>query len=169
LSHTDAKAGDTLQFHPVEVLCPANGDLNALLKRLAEKLLPLLGQNRLGLFCASGTIPVALQLSQIEDILNLLFIHAKDQMQPGGMAILQTAHFRFPGRTYTNSQGEIVSHVGLTFRYRANANGSSERLLQDIGSSIEEIGGLVDFDCSSPHTKIQIYLPAAAQSELLQA
>jgi hypothetical protein len=151
------------------MLCPVNGDLNVQLKQLAEKLLPLLGQNRLGLFCASGTIPIALRLSQIEDILNLLFIHANKQMQPGGMAILQTAHFQIPGRSYSNSQGEIVSHVGLTFRYRAHANGPSDRLLQEIGSSIEEIGGLVDFDCSSPHTKIQVYIPVASQSELLQA
>jgi hypothetical protein len=98
--------------HP-EVLDQASGSFNALIKQSAERLLPLLGERiHLRSFCATGLSPVVISPTQIEDILGRLFVKAREEMQPGGLVLLQTAHS-------TNPSGSYPSHVVLTLRYMA--------------------------------------------------
>lgn len=87
----------------------AGGSLNALIKRSAEKHLPLLGEQiRLRSFCASSPFPVVISSTQIDDILARLFTQARQEMQGGGTILLQA------------TRGKIGSSVVLTFRYTAH-------------------------------------------------
>jgi len=87
---------------------PADGSLNALIKQSAERLLPLLGDDiRLRLFCVSHPFTTVISLAQIEDILERLFIQAREEMQAGGTILLQA------------TRGKIGSSVVLSCRYAA--------------------------------------------------
>jgi hypothetical protein len=88
---------------------PTGGSLNALIKQSAERLLPLLGEDiRLRLFCVSHPFPTVISLSQIEDILERLFIQAREEMEAGGTILLQA------------TRGKIGSSVVLSCRYAAD-------------------------------------------------
>ena len=143
---------------PGEGFHPASGNLNALLKESAEKLLPLLGhQIRLRLFCASDVFPVVMHPSQMDDILGCLFVKAKDDMQTGGTVLLQTG-------------GEIGSHVVVTFSYTAceaddDENGAP---IQAVRSIVEDRRGFVSLDCIPfQETSIRIHLPVFDRFETL--
>ena len=87
---------------------PTGGSLNALIKQSAERLLPLLGEQiRLRLFCVSHPFATVISPAQIDDILERLFIQARDEMQAGGTILLQA------------TRGKIGSSVVLSCRYAA--------------------------------------------------
>ena len=93
---------------PAEVCDPISGNLNGLIKESAERLLPLLGEQiRLRSFCASSPFPVVISPAQIDDILERLFIQAREEMQAGGTILLQA------------TLGKIGSSVVLSCRYAA--------------------------------------------------
>ena len=93
MSHSDLKLGATPQLPYAAVFHPANADLNDLIKRVAEELLPILGEEiRLRLFRESGPFPVALSPNEVEGIIGRFFIQAKEEMQSGGIVLIQTAH-----------------------------------------------------------------------------
>ncbi len=142
----------------VDAFLPTIGNLNALIKHLAEKQLPLLGEQiRLRSFCASGVFSVVFRPSQIEDILIRLFIQAREEMRTGGMVLLQTS--------------QTASHVVLTFRYTSHEsdNVSTKDDSTDFGAVIQSVrnivegsrGSLAQERVSPRETLIRIYLPVA--------
>ena len=113
MPNTEMKYRDVPLSPHAEVLDQASVNFNALIKQSAERLLPLLGERiHLRSFCATGLSPVVISPTQIEDILGRLFVKAREEMQPGGLVLLQTAHS-------TNPPGSYPSHVVLTFRCMA--------------------------------------------------
>jgi hypothetical protein len=87
---------------------PTGGSLNALIKESAERLLPLLGEQiQLRSFCASSPFPVVIASTQIDDILERLFIQARGDIQSGGTVLLQA------------TRGRIGTSVVLSVRYAA--------------------------------------------------
>jgi len=155
-------------FASGDAFTPVISDLNVLLKQLAEDLLPILGQKiRLGLFCASGTFPIHLQASQIEDILSCLFVHAHDEMQTGGRILLQTGRSEML-RHNPNLQGGATTHVVVTFKYlqpesgaeaKKYCSGSILEAIEDVLTLVERSGGLLSMDRSSSDTVIRMYFP----------
>ena len=111
MPHADMKHQNVpMSPHP-EVLDQTNGNFNALIKQSAERLLPLLGdQIHLRSFCASGVFPVVISPTQVEELLGRLFVKAREEMEPGGMVLLQTAHSAVPLNSHP-------SHVVVTVRY----------------------------------------------------
>ena len=105
--YADMKNPDvTLSAHAE--IDPTGGSLNALIKESAERLLPLLGeQMQLRSFCASSPFPVLISPAQIDDILERLFIQARQELQAGGTVLLQA------------TRGRIGSSVVLSVRYVA--------------------------------------------------
>ena len=104
MSHSELKLDTTRQVPYAAVFHAPNADLNDLIKRVAEELLPILGEEiRLRLFRASGPLPVALSPDEVEGIIGQFFIQAKEEMQSGGVVLIQTAH-------------GAASHVVVTFR-----------------------------------------------------
>jgi hypothetical protein len=140
-----------LTCHPEEFR-PAIVDLNVLLKPMAEKLLPLLGQRiQLGLFCASAAFPVFWGSMQVENILADLFMEAKKELNAGGVLSIQTVHCT---AERGDLQDRIVPHIVATFRHTA---------FEDAGDIVEGSQEFLDSNsnCSSPVTVIRIYPPVA--------
>ena len=175
---TELKYGDTPLHSSAETVCPVTNDLNTLLKRSAEKLLPLLGsQIQLGLFCASGVFPVVLRMNQIEDIVSRFFVQANKEIQGAGIVVLQTARCAIPAYGYSNPLTGIASHVAVTLRYAAcqvdgiqtgaaagaqsgRNTSSSEDSFQAFRDIVEEGRGFLSLDSISwPQTMIRIHLP----------
>ena len=101
-----------------EVFDPPGGNLNALIKQSAERLLPLLGEQiRLRSFCASGLFPAVISPAQVEDILSRVFVKVREEMQTGGIVLLQTAHFNVPVDSSRDSRGDIGTYVVVNVRY----------------------------------------------------
>ncbi len=105
--YADVRHSNVTLFARAE-MDPTGGSLNALIKESAERLLPLLGEQiRLRLFCVSHPFPLVISPAQIDDILERLFIQARDEMQAGGTILLQA------------TRGKIGSSVVLSCRYAA--------------------------------------------------
>jgi hypothetical protein len=126
-------------------------DLTVLLKPMAEKLLPLLGQRiQLGLFCASAAFPVFWGSRQVENILADLFMQAKKELNAGGVLSIQTVHCT---AERGDVQDRIVPHIVATFRHTG---------FEGEGDVVE---GCRVFDsnsnCSSTVMVIRIYPPVA--------
>lgn len=178
--HTGLSHGDALLFAPAEASKEVN-DFNALVRQCAESQLPVLGdQILLRLFSRYGRFPVALTGSEIEYILNRLFIHAKEEVEAGGTILMETAEFKPPAHEYSNPQPELATHVVLTFRYPRTATQkqtevalesaadrktvSFRTVLRDLNSLIEERMGLLSMDEFCSDVTIQICFPIVSQS-----
>ena len=169
MPHADLKHRNSpLSSYP-EVFDPISGNLNALIKQSAERMLPLLGDEiRVRSFCSAGLSPVVISPTQIEDIVGRLFAKAREEMQSGGMVMLQTARSTIPLTGHSDSPAENVSYVVVTFRYTAyeTSDVHSSQLpprgatIEAIRDIVEESRGFMSLDCIPyRETLINIYLP----------
>lgn len=178
MSFAYAKGSVPATLPEAEAFNPPIGDLNALIKRLAERLLPILGQQiRLRLFCTSGVFPVAMRPSGIEKILSRFFALAKAEMQTGGIVLIQTERQEVGGR-YSTSKGGTASQIVVKLRYRiwgvedAPAKSSAGvqsccKLLgavaQAVDQVVEEAHGFITLDYSPTDPAIRLHLPVVNQ------
>jgi len=172
MSHTEGLHYEVSVLH-AEMLQPKADDFNALIKKSAERLLPLLGDEiQLWSFLASDVVPADVRPIQIEELLAELFATARQQVATPGLAFLRTENVTISSNDYSHAPPETASHVVLSFRQtgcvaKDDPTEVTEVMLRGVRRIAEESHGFVRLNQTpTGETLIQIHLPALEQCHL---
>jgi len=147
-------------------------DFNTLVKKSAERLLPLLGEElQLSSFLASDVAPADVHPTQIEELLAELFATARQQVVTPGVAFIRTENVTISSNDHSHAPPETVSHVVLSFRQtgcmvKDDPTEVTEVMLRGVRRIAEESRWFMSLSQTSGETLIKIHLPALEQFHL---
>jgi hypothetical protein len=172
MSHTDALHHEASVLQE-EMPQPKADDFNALIKKSAERLLPLLGDElQLSSFLASDVVPADVGPTQIEELLAELFATARQQVVTPGTAFLRTENVTISSDEYPHARPETASHVVLSLLQtgcltKDDPTEVTEVMLRGVRRIVAQSRGFVSLTQTvAGETLIKIHLPALAQFPL---
>jgi hypothetical protein len=141
-------------------------ELNDFVKEIAERLLPLAGDNvQVCSFLAGDVFTSDVSEGQIELILSDVFNHARESMQPGGIVFVRTGNAATEADTELSTVAEMPCYIALTLELTAlpsvnNRANRPQALLGKLRQAVEDTRGFICFNQMGPEKNvIEIYWP----------